>query len=151
MSYDSYGQGIYLENFKYLAKQVAQSAPYIHSRRFLFQDGLSQTPLFMKVGINYSLVHFILEPGKLTERHLLKRQVNYTLFCLAAHSYIVEVAAMLCQRMTPVWYHQMFSNTWKTRRVNRSYIWLSFSHHGRNRIKLRMNGDAFKIILNIMY
>ena len=45
----------------------------LHSQpTFSFQDGLSQTPLFMKVGINYSLVHFILEPGKLTERHLLK-------------------------------------------------------------------------------
>ena len=48
---------------------------------------------------------------------------------------------MPCQRMTPAWSHQMFSNTWKIRRVNSLYTWLFSSHHGRNRIKLRMNGD----------
>ena len=39
---------------------------------FSFQDGLIMTPLFLKVGTNYSLTHCSLEPGKLTERHLLK-------------------------------------------------------------------------------
>ncbi len=39
---------------------------------FSFQDGMAMTPLFLKVGTSYSLTHCSLEPGALTERHLLK-------------------------------------------------------------------------------
>ena len=47
------------------AKQVAQSAPYIHSRRFLSRWIVSDSIIYESRHKLY-LVHFILEPGKLT-------------------------------------------------------------------------------------